>query len=140
MRRTLGCPLVREALSARIDGEAQPGESSAAALEAHLTGCLSCREFAAALPELRAELRRAGIHVLPGEGPPSRRPLLLKSARLAPVGAAAVALPLFGLVAFGHVHLERAHRPAPCARPIVLEARQIPQIPGMTRLPLRHQR
>ena len=51
-----GCELIREALSARLDGE--PSPVTPGVLEAHLTACGECREWLATVEEVTSAVRQ----------------------------------------------------------------------------------
>jgi predicted anti-sigma-YlaC factor YlaD len=59
----MDCPSCRDALSARLDGEATPVESVAA--EHHLATCLACRTFADALTRVHRSVRVAPVDPVP---------------------------------------------------------------------------
>ena len=89
------CPIVREALSARLDGE--PLGMPAATLDAHLAGCPACREWAEdaavvtrlarlaaapPVPDLTAAVLTALPRELPGAGAAARSRLVDTAVRL----------------------------------------------------------
>ncbi|HUZ20636.1 MAG TPA: zf-HC2 domain-containing protein [Acidimicrobiales bacterium] len=132
------CELVREALSARLDGEEAPAND--AEVDEHLGRCRSCRDFEARLaaitrrirlhalgpiPDLTAELvapaTRALVATVPGEAARAGRSRYRGSVRWALVArwAAAIVplgltLPPLALGAFTHVHVVPSHVPTPC--------------------------
>jgi predicted anti-sigma-YlaC factor YlaD len=93
------CMSAREAVSGRLDEELP--ELEATRLEAHLRRCPACREYAAAVTALTAELRRA-----PLEAPPApvftMRPRRLAGLRVS-AAAAAVAVAATGSLVLGRM-------------------------------------
>jgi predicted anti-sigma-YlaC factor YlaD len=57
------CAPVREAVSARLDGES--GHLDPAALEAHLDGCAACQRFEAALPRINRRVTVGAADAVP---------------------------------------------------------------------------
>jgi hypothetical protein len=131
------CPLVREALSARADGE--PGGVPDSLVDAHVATCEACRQFAS---ELSALVRATRLRVLApapdlsgqilaalGGPPPDRSGAALLDrffahlrhprwsrttqwvVAFAPLG---VALPTLALGVFGHPHMLPSHVLTPC--------------------------
>lgn len=107
--QTVGCEQYREALSARLDGEEEPGGS--APLDAHLRGCAACRRW---LSDARAVTRLTRLQPMPVPGPaevqlPRRMPRLSKALRVV-LGAFGMAqfvlgiLQVAGVSGTGHVH------------------------------------
>jgi predicted anti-sigma-YlaC factor YlaD len=62
----MGCDEYREMLSARLDGEAMPGERDA--VDAHLSGCEPCRTWYAQAAEVTRLVRVGSMVVVPSEG------------------------------------------------------------------------
>lgn len=60
------CDEVREAVSARIDGE-NPAAPAAAVVERHLAGCPGCRSFLLAAQELTAATRLVPVGAIPDQ-------------------------------------------------------------------------
>jgi predicted anti-sigma-YlaC factor YlaD len=105
----VGCERYREALSARLDGEEEPGGS--ASLDAHLRGCAACRRW---LADARAVTRLTRLQPMPAGSftevrLPRRMPRLSKVLRviLAMFGMAQFVLGILqvaGVSSTGHVH------------------------------------
>jgi predicted anti-sigma-YlaC factor YlaD len=108
----MACLEFRNAISARLDGEEQPGES--AAVDAHLATCVDCAEYAdrAARVTRLTRTRPAEVGpdlvaaVLAAAPPPRRRLLRALPLRLGlgMVGLGQFALAVSGIVAAGHHH------------------------------------
>ena len=93
------CTLAREQISLHLDGELS--EIEQVALDAHLTGCVSCRAYGASVADVTAHLRLAPVEepafpvVLP------HRARIGVPLRTAQVAAAAVVVAVFGFTAAG---------------------------------------
>lgn len=135
------CGLVREAISAQLDGERGP---AAGALDEHLASCRACSQFAASVEGLCRRLRVHAVAEVPdlsasilaratvpaaSLGPVERaerrlaslvrarwRPATRWAAALLPL-AAAVPVLAFGFA--GHLHVQPAHRPTPCTEELL---------------------
>ncbi|MDE3206461.1 MAG: zf-HC2 domain-containing protein [Acidobacteriota bacterium] len=59
------CTLIREAVSALLDGEAPPPSADPVRVEAHLASCGNCREWAAGVQAMIAEWRVGAAPVVP---------------------------------------------------------------------------
>lgn len=124
------CSLVRETLSARLDGE--DGALAAAPVKVHLGSCESCRRFGAEVEPLARRARLEGLDRVPdltaaivsrtvaagGARPwPGRLRPLLGWATIrwsAPVVALAAAVPAVGFGVLGHAVVVPAHTLSPC--------------------------
>ncbi len=124
------CSLVRETLSARLDGEC--GVLSATACAVHLDDCESCRRFGAEVEPLARRARLESLDRVPdltaaivsrtvaaGKATPwpgRVRPLLgwATIRWSAPVVALAAALPAVGFGVLGHAVVVPAHTLSPC--------------------------
>jgi len=110
------CDRVREAISARIDGE-DPG-LPADVLEAHLDGCAACRSWAQAAHEVTRRARigwpfldhdlTASVLAAVPAAPPGRRRRVTQRAGLAVVAVAQLAITI-PLLILGHDHDAGVH-------------------------------
>jgi predicted anti-sigma-YlaC factor YlaD len=126
----LDCNDAREALSARLDGEAA-GDAEEE-LTSHLVACEPCRRFAAALGPLTRQLRVRTAEVVPDLAPAilgrlararrSRRALAV--ARAAALSLAVAAVPVGVLASGTHQVVRPTHVATPCT------ARLTGRLPG----------
>ncbi len=114
------CSEAREALSARLDGEATGmGKET---LERHLAGCVGCRRFAAAIDTLTVELRSSRAETAPQLAPAilaridaERRARRAGAAvRAAAVVLALASVPLGTLAATARPVVAPTHAATPC--------------------------
>lgn len=129
--KRLPCGVVREAISALLDGELPPLREEE--VEGHIATCPPCaahRRHLRALARatrLRSvtEVPSVALSVLETTAAPSWRRALSWCVALAAVGAA---LPALGLGAFSHVHLAPTHLLTPCTHALVSIHRHRPSV------------
>jgi len=112
------CDDCREALSARIDGEALPPAFGPAVVDAHLAGCPACQEWEAAAVRVSRAVRLQPAESVPdlwpavrdasGVGPPAAEKLRWARVLLAAVALTQLVLAVPAMV-LGHDHGHTTH-------------------------------
>lgn len=110
----MDCELAREAVSATLDGESPPVEY--AEVEAHLTGCASCRAWVDAAHRVTRRARLDLVGTVPDRTGPivaavlaDRRPVGVGLTRLGLVLLAAAQIALFAMMLYVGDHASTPH-------------------------------